>query len=238
MSSTTGKFSGSSSRALDQLSTAAQEGAGLADAGALSGGEKGDPAAEIAGESGGGAVMQAGPEHPTRLDRFLAEQRPGVPFSFVQKLIRMRKVRIQKSDGVWVRETTPGRHLDEGMLVRVYSKLFDEGKAPDNGAAHLPVLRDIQRIRDAVLYEDHDCIVINKPSGLAVQGGSKIAKGRHLDVWMQHVVGVPVSGEQTQKPRLVHRLDRETSGCLIVAKTRVASALFASAFKEGRVEKV
>ena len=84
-----------------------------------------DPAAEIAGEGGGGAVMRAGPEHPTRLDRFLAEQRPGVPFSFVQKLIRMRKVRIKSSNGVWVRETTPGRHLDTGMLVRVYSKLFE-----------------------------------------------------------------------------------------------------------------
>ena len=181
-------------------------------------------------------ILRAGPEHPKRLDRFLAGQSPGVPFSFVQKLIRMRKVRIENNDGVWLRETSPGRHLEAGVRVRVHSKLFAEGaegKCLGNGSVHAPPrTKDIQRVREAVLFEDEECIVINKPSGIAVQGGSKIAAGRHLDAWMQHVVG------GKEKPRLVHRLDRETSGCLVMAKTRVAASALASAFKEGRVEKM
>ena len=187
-------------------------------------------------DEGGPAVLRAGPEHPKRLDRFLAGQSPGVPFSFVQKLIRMRKVRIENNDGVWLRETSPGRHLEAGVRVRVHSKLFAEGaegKFLGNGSVHAPPrTKDIQRVREAVLYEDEECIVINKPSGVAVQGGSKITAGRHLDAWMQHVVG------GKEKPRLVHRLDRETSGCLVMAKTREAASALASAFKEGRVEKM
>jgi len=193
----------------------------------------------LEGDEGGPAVLGclvAGPEHPKRLDRFLAGHSPGVPFSFVQKLIRMRKVRIENSDGVWSRETSPGRHLEAGVRVRVYSKLFAEGaegKFLGDGSVHAPPrTKDIQRVREAVLYEDEECIVINKPSGVAVQGGSKIAAGRHLDAWMQHVVG------GKEKPRLVHRLDRETSGCLVMAKTRAAASALASAFKEGRVEKM
>jgi len=111
----------------------------------------------------GGTVLQAGPAHPTRLDRFLAESRPGVPFSFVQKLIRMRKVRIQGSDGVWVREKDSARRLEAGELVRVHSQLFAEGIAPVvNGSAHVLPTRDIQRVRESILFEDEDCIVINK----------------------------------------------------------------------------
>jgi 23S rRNA-/tRNA-specific pseudouridylate synthase len=148
----------------------------------------------------------------------------------------MRKVRIENNDGVWLRETSPGRHLEAGVRVRVHSKLFAEGaegKCLGNGSVHAPPrTKDIQRVREAVLFEDEECIVINKPSGIAVQGGSKIAAGRHLDAWMQHVVG------GKEKPRLVHRLDRETSGCLVMAKTRVAASALASAFKEGRVEKM
>ena len=120
---------------------------------------------EAGGVSGsmGGTVLQAGPAHPTRLDRFLAESRPGVPFSFVQKLIRMRKVRIQSGDGVWVREKDSARRLKAGELVRVHSQFFAEGITPVvNGSSHLLPTRDIQRVRDGILFEDEDCIVINK----------------------------------------------------------------------------
>lgn len=115
----------------------------------------------------GGTVLTASPALPARLDRFLAESRPGVPFSFVQKLIRMRKVRIQGSDGVWLREKNSARRLEAGELVRVHSQLFAEGTSPANGGAHMPYMpvlptRDIQRVRKSILFEDEDCIVINK----------------------------------------------------------------------------
>jgi 23S rRNA-/tRNA-specific pseudouridylate synthase len=189
-------------------------------------------------ESTGRTILQAGPAYPTRLDRFLAEHRPGIPFSFVQKLIRLRKVRIQNHAGAWIRESDPARRLGTGEHVCVHSRLFAEGKPPHDGTPRLPFLptRDIQRVREAILFEDEDCIVINKPSGLAVQGGSKIPQGRHLDAWIQHVLAGDAQGRGQM--RLVHRLDRETSGCLVVAKTRPAAAAFASAFKEGHVSKM
>jgi len=182
--------------------------------------------------SPGPTILHPGPAHCSRLDRFLAEQRPGVPFSFVQKLIRTRKVRVQRSDGAWVREKNAARRLVEGERVCVHSRLFAEGVAPRGGILAEPPARDVQRLRKAILYEDDDCVVINKPSGIAVQGGSKIPRGRHLDEMMSHVVG----GDATV--RLVHRLDRETSGCLVMAKSRCAAAELAAAFQEGRVEKM
>jgi 23S rRNA pseudouridine955/2504/2580 synthase len=192
--------------------------------------------------AGGGTVLRAGPAFPTRLDRFLAEQRPNVAFSFVQKLIRTRRVRIQDTNGAWIRETDCAHRLQEGQLVQVHSSLYAEDQGPELGSAYSPTIlpiRDIQRVRDAVLFENKDCVVINKPSGIAVQGGSKIPKGKHLDAWIQHAFGgSPGEDKHMQKPRLVHRLDRETSGCLVVAKTREAAATLASAFQEGRVEKM
>ena len=149
----------------------------------------------------------------------------------MQKLIRTRKVRIQTADGVWVRERNAARRLEEGEPVCVHSQLFAEGIAPESVVSKPPA-RDVERIRDAVLFEDEDCIVINKPSGLAVQGGSKIPKGKHLDRMMPHVVSAETD------VRLVHRLDRETSGCLVMAKSRGAATAIATAFQEGRVEKL
>lgn len=147
----------------------------------------------------------------------------------MQKLIRTRKVKIQNRAGEWIKERDAARRLEEGESVCVHSRLFAEGIAP--GVISKPSARDVQRIRDAVLFEDDHCIVINKPSGIAVQGGSKIPAGKHLDRIMTHVVSAGTS------VRLVHRLDRETSGCLVMAKSRGSAAALATAFQEGRVEK-
>ena len=125
----------------------------------------------------GGTVLRAGLEHPARLDRFLAEQSTALPFSFVQKLIRTRKVKIQEPDGAWARERDSARRLEPGQLVHVHSQLFAAAcNAPANSSPRALGLpnRDIQRVREAVLFENAECIVINKPSGVAVQGGSKI----------------------------------------------------------------
>ena len=124
-------------------------------------------------------MLCAGPAHPARLDRFLAEQSPGVPFSFVQKLIRTRKVKVLERDGAWMRERDHARRLVPGQLVQVHSQLFAAARNPPAAANASPralglPIRDIQRVRGAVLFENAQCIVINKPSGVAVQGGSKI----------------------------------------------------------------
>jgi len=89
--------------------------------------------------------------------------------------------------------------------------------------------REIAFARSLVLYEDHEVLVLNKPAGLAVQGGTKTT--RHVDgllgVW----------GEGLTRPRLVHRLDRDTSGVLVLGKTPTATAKLAGAFARRKAQK-
>ena len=82
-----------------------------------------------------------------------------------------------------------------------------------------------------VLYEDDDMFVLNKPSGLSVQGGSGTKK--HVDGMLE-----ALRDRQGQKPRLVHRLDKDTAGCLVVAKTRFAAAQLAKSFRSRATRKV
>jgi 23S rRNA pseudouridine955/2504/2580 synthase len=120
----------------------------------------------------------------------------------------------------------------------IMSRISDA--APD-GAGRKAVIRtakpeavsddDIRMIQDAVLYKDADVIVINKPSGLAVQGGSKITKSVDgmLDI---------LRYESKERPKLVHRLDRDTSGVLVLARSAKAATRLMHAFSGKKAEKV
>jgi 23S rRNA pseudouridine955/2504/2580 synthase len=91
-------------------------------------------------------------------------------------------------------------------------------------------MRDATELRAMILYEDEALIVLNKPAGLAVQGGS--GTRRHLDGMLAALA------EGGEKPRLVHRLDRDTSGVLVVAKSARTAATLARAFQQHRVQKL
>src|SRR5581483_1413893 len=88
-------------------------------------------------------------------------------------------------------------------------------------------------LKSIILHEDADVLVLNKPMGLAVQGGSGTT--RHLD-GMLDVLRQP--GPNGQRPRLVHRLDKDTAGCLLVAKTRFAASALAKTFRSRAARKV
>jgi 23S rRNA pseudouridine955/2504/2580 synthase len=90
---------------------------------------------------------------------------------------------------------------------------------------------DASFIKSLILYEDRDLMVLNKPFGLAVQGGSGTT--RHLDGLLE-----ALRDEQGVKPRLVHRLDKDTAGCLIVAKTRLSAATLAKTFRSRAARKI
>src|SRR5262249_58674590 len=79
-------------------------------------------------------------------------------------------------------------------------------------------------LKSSTLHEDADVLVLNKPMGLAVQGGSGTT--RHLDGMLE-----TLRDAQGQRPRLVHRLDKDTAGCLLVAKTRFAASALAKTFR-------
>jgi 23S rRNA pseudouridine955/2504/2580 synthase len=86
-------------------------------------------------------------------------------------------------------------------------------------------------LRDAVLYRDDDVIVLNKPPGLAVQGGTGMSD-RHLDAMLDALMF-----ERDDRPRLVHRLDKDTSGVLLLGRTAQATAKLAAAFKSRQARK-
>ena len=95
----------------------------------------------------------------------------------------------------------------------------------------LPGGKDADYLRSLLLYEDGDVFVFNKPAGLAVQGGSGLT--RHVDAMLD-----ALRDERGQKPRLVHRLDRATSGVLVVARTRLAAQKLAAAFRSRSTRKI
>ncbi len=159
-------------------------------------------------------------EDGVRLDRFFKRRWPHLNHIQLQKLIRSGQVRV---DGG---RAKPDTRLAAGAQVRV-PPLPD---APDPGEKRELTERDAAFVRSLVLYEDEEVLALNKPSGLAVQGGSKTTKhiDRLLSAW----------GEGMDRPRLVHRLDRDTSGVLVLGKTPAAAARLSGAFAKRRAEKI
>ncbi|HEY4920706.1 MAG TPA: RluA family pseudouridine synthase, partial [Xanthobacteraceae bacterium] len=107
-----------------------------------------------------------------------------------------------------------------------------EAPKPRAGSSSDADAKTREFLRSITLYEDADVMVLNKPMGLAVQGGSGTT--RHLD-GMLEVLRDPA--RDGQRPRLVHRLDKDTSGCLLVAKTRFAAAALAKTFRSRSARK-
>ena len=145
-------------------------------------------------------------EDGVRLDRWFKRRWPHLNHVQIQKLARSGQIRV---DGARVK---PDTRLTAGAQVRV-PPLPD---APPPGEAKRLDPREAAFARSLVIYEDEEVLALNKPSGLAVQGGTKTAKhiDRLLGAW----------GEGLERPRLVHRLDRDTSGVLVLGKTPGAAA--------------
>ena len=175
---------------------------------------------------GGVQLRRVGPdEAPVRLDRWFRRHFPELPHARLQRLLRTGQVRV---DG---RRAEAGNRLDAGQVVRV-PPLGDLAPAAPAPAMPRPARpEDAARLRDMTLYEDGALLVLNKPPGLAVQGGTGTA--RHVDGMLD-----ALAAEYGERPRLVHRLDRDTSGLLVVAKTRAVAASLTAAFRRHAVRKL
>ena len=158
-----------------------------------------------------------------RIDNFLHSELPRVPRERVYRLLRRGEVRV---DGARARA---GRRLRAGEAIRI-PPLADasEGTRAGSAARRRPRPGD-RRIEAAILYEDDRLLVMSKPSGLAVHGGSGVAYG---------VIEL-LRAARPDAPylELVHRLDRDTSGCLIVAKRRSALRALHDALRRRALEK-
>lgn len=163
-------------------------------------------------------------EDGLRLDRFLKERYPALGFAQLQKILRTGQVRV---DGARVK---PATRVEAGQSIRI-PPLGEGGERAAAGGRKPVDTRDAEYIRSLVLFEDKDLMVLNKPFGLAVQGGS--GTKRHID-GMLGALATP-DGE---RPKLVHRLDRDTAGCLIVAKTRKAATELGKSFRSRSARKI
>jgi 23S rRNA pseudouridine955/2504/2580 synthase len=158
-----------------------------------------------------------------RLDRWFKLHYPGLGFGHLQKLIRSGQVRV---DGARVEASA---RLAAGQKVRVPPLAATDQR--QSAPAPLRKASDREALEAAILHEDADVIVLNKPFGLAVQGGSGLT--RHVDQMLESF-----TDRQGRKPRLVHRLDRDTAGVLLVARTRSAAAFLGEAFKKRETRKI
>lgn len=162
-------------------------------------------------------------ENNMRVDRFLEARFPGLSFSHIQRIVRKGELRV---DG---KRADSKDRLAEGQSVRIPPLKLDAPKAA--GQLSEAQQKTLDELRKMVLFEDADVMVLNKPAGLAVQGGSGMT--RHIDQMLE-----VMRDAKGQKPRLVHRLDRETAGCLLIAKTRFAASALTGAFRHRSARKI
>lgn len=164
-------------------------------------------------------------EADLRLDRWLSRHYPGLTHGRIEKLLRTGQLRI---DGA---RAKANQRLNAGQVVRVppLGDLSASKEAPKPA----PRLKDsdVEMLQAAVLYMDDEIIAINKPAGLAVQGGTGTI--HHLDAMLD-----ALKFDQDERPRLVHRLDKDTSGVLVLGRTARAASHLANAFKRRDAHKI
>ena len=160
-----------------------------------------------------------------RLDRWFKVHFPQVTFAYLNKLTRTGQVRVA---GARAKTST---RLEAEQEIRVPPLAFDTRPADLPKEDVKPLTPQERRLFDSmVLHEDRDIFVLNKPAGLAVQGGSKTHY--HLDGLL-----MGLGAERGERPLLVHRLDRDTSGIIVIAKRRAIAAALGKLFATRAVKK-
>lgn len=160
-----------------------------------------------------------------RLDRWFKRHYPDLSYGQVAKWLRTGQVRV---DG---HRAKPGQRVSHGQEIRIPPMSVKHADAPPSERARPPVDKaDAAALRKSIIYQDEFLIAVNKPAGLAVQGGSKTH--RHLDGMLD-----ALQFDAKDRPRLVHRLDKDTSGLLLLARDRQTASQLAVMFQGREVEK-
>jgi 23S rRNA pseudouridine955/2504/2580 synthase len=152
-----------------------------------------------------------------RIDNFLLRHLKGVPKTLIYRILRKGEVRVNKG------RIKPDYRVQAGDEIRIppIRRAQEQQRPPSN--------RQINTLTGRILYEDERLIVVNKPAGMAVHGGSGVSHG--VIETMRHW------RDDLHFLELVHRLDRETSGCLVLAKKRSALRQLHALLRQGQVEK-
>ncbi len=154
-----------------------------------------------------------------RLDNYLARNLKGVPRSMIYRILRRGEVRVNKG------RVSPSYKLADGDVIRIPPVTVTKGPVTiPSSRLHL-----VQDLKDRILYENDGFLVVDKPSGLAAHGGSGIEFGL--------IEALRALRPEQRFLELAHRLDRDTSGCLIVAKRRSALRDLHEQFRQRQVHK-
>ncbi|AKK20299.1 RluA family pseudouridine synthase [Candidatus Liberibacter africanus] len=165
-------------------------------------------------------------EENMRFDRWFKNHYPQINFVNLQRILRSGQIRLDK------KRVKSNDRIQSGQVVRIppivnalNNMIKDEKKSDFSVAKHSEFLKSI------LLYADSHIYVFNKPAGISVQGGSGITN--HIDGFLQSW-----ADSKLQKPRLIHRLDQDTSGLLVVARTRIAAQNLTESFRMRRIKKI
>ncbi len=164
-------------------------------------------------------IVEVDAEQGQRLDNFLLARLKELPKSRVYRMLRRGEVRVNGS------RARPGYRVQRGDRVRLPPH---RAAAESAARQQMPPPAAFEAMLAGAIYQDDDLLVLDKPSGLAVHGGSGVAFG---------VIETLRAGDPRTRYELAHRLDRDTSGCLAVAKNRRALLQLHAAFREGQVGK-
>ena len=159
-----------------------------------------------------------------RLDRWFKRHYPGLGHGHLEKLLRTGQVRV---DG---RKAKSGDRVSAGMAIRLPPQEMLSAVTDLNPEKPRARPQDEAFLRDLIIHRDDHAIVLNKPTGLAVQGGSNTT--RHVDGMLDGL-----RFDSAERPRLVHRLDKDTSGVLLIARSAAAAAFFTRAFRDKTTRK-
>ncbi len=171
---------------------------------------------------GGEAVRVAAEDSGLRLDRWFRRHFPDLPHGHLQKLLRTGRIRV---DGSRAKAAT---RLAEGQLIRIPPLEARPAPSPRDPPPVSP--EDADDVVRRVLYRDEHVLVLDKPAGLAVQGGSRVR--RHLDAMLDAL------RFGAERPKLVHRLDKDTSGVLVLARGAASASALARAFRAHAMKKL
>ena len=153
-----------------------------------------------------------------RIDNFLLNRLKGAPRSLIYRILRRGEVRVNKG------RIRPEYRLKAGDTLRIPPVRLAPRAAPARPAEHV-----LRQLENAILFEDNRLLILNKPSGMAVHGGSGLSYGV--------IEGLRALRPQAPYLELVHRLDRDTSGCLLIAKKRSALRSLHELLRNNRIDK-
>ena len=162
--------------------------------------------------------------HDLRLDKWIKQNVINLPHSLIEKIIRQNKIKVNK------KKTKSSYRVQSGDLIEVYDILKFKPINKEKKIKYIPKNKELGKYDDYVIQNNENFIVLNKPSGIPVQSGTK--SFRNITDIIKHTKYF-----ENSEPFIVHRIDKETSGIFIIAKNRKFAQLFTSLFRIRKIHK-